>query len=131
MRRFAIVLLVLATLLYSQDKKRKQPKPPDLTILSVQGHRQADHVTLDGRVKNTGLKPIEGLVLLIDFLGTDKQLLTTKKGPVESEMLQLGDEADFRLEVESPPRSVSYQFNAEDSSGRDLRVENRGPFLIE
>ena len=131
MRRFAIVLLVLATLLYSQDKKRKPPKPPDVTILSVHGQRLPHRVAIDGRAKNTGLKPIAGLMLLIDFLGTDNQVLTTKKGPVEAELLELGAEADFRLEVTDPVRAVRFQFNAEDAGGRDLRVENRGPFVIE
>jgi hypothetical protein len=117
--------------LYPQEKKRKQQKPPDLEILVIKGQRIPERVAIDGRVKNTGVKPIEGLLLLIDFLSSDNVLLTTKKGPVEAELLQPGEEAEFRLEVGDPVRSVRFRVNAENSEGRDLRVENNGPFVIE
>jgi hypothetical protein len=131
MKRAVAALLVLATLLYSQDKKRKQPKPPDLEILTVAVHRTSEGISIDGRVKNSGLKPLAGLVLLIDFLAPGKEVVTTRNGPVEAEELAPGAEADFRLQINDQNRAVHIRFNAEDKDKRELRVANAGLFTIE
>jgi hypothetical protein len=69
--------------------------------------------------------------LLFDFLSSDKEVLTTLKGPVEDEVLKPGDESSFHLESDEPPRAVRYQLNAVDHAGRDLRIANAGPFAID
>ena len=46
----------------------------------------------------------------------------------------LGDPAALRRPNAAgaqPPRAVRYQINAEERSGRDLRVANTGPFAID
>jgi hypothetical protein len=131
MKRLLAALLMLASLLYSQDKKSKKPKPPDLQIVSVAVHRTSEGISIDGKLKNSGLKPLSGVVLLIDFLAPGKEVLTTKNGPVEAELLAVGDETDFRLQINDQPRAVHIRFNAADKDKRDLRVENSGPFTIE
>ena len=60
-----------------------------------------------------------------------KEVLTTKNGPVEAEVLAPGEEADFRLQINDQNRAVHIRFNAEDKDKRDLRLENSGPFTIE
>ena len=47
------------------------------------------------------------------------------------EEIEPGQESSFHLETNAPPRAVHYQLNAVDHSGRDLRVENAGPFAID
>ena len=131
MTRAIAALLMLASLLYPQTRKRKSPKPPDLQILKVDARRTDSGISIDGKVKNTGEKPLHGLVLLIDFLAPGKEVLTTKNGPVEAEVLAPGEEADFRLQINEQNRAVHIRFNAEDKDKRDLRLENSGPFTIE
>jgi hypothetical protein len=131
MKRAVAVFLILAALLYSQSKKRKSPKPPDLQMLKVDARRTDSGISVDGRVKNTGEKPLNGVVLLIDFLAPGKEVLTTKNGPVEAEVLAPGEESEFRLQINDQNRAVHIRFNAEDKDKRDLRVENSGPFTIE
>ena len=131
MKRVVAALLILASLLYSQGKKRKSPKPPDLTMMKVDARRTDMGISIDGKVKNTGEKTLNGVVLLIDFLAPGKEVLTTKNGPVEAEALAPGEEADFRLQINDQNRAVHIRFNAEDKDKRDLRVENAGPFTIE
>ena len=131
MTRVVAALLILASLLYPQTKKRKSPKPPDLEIIKVDVRRTADGISIDGKVKNSGEKPLRGVVLLIDFLAPGKEVLATKNGPVEAEQMAPGDEADFRLAINDMNRAVHIRFNAEDKDKRDLRVENAGPFPIE
>ena len=127
-RRAAILTAILVFALSGAEKKKK---PPDVTVLECTGRRDTGKITLDGKVRNTGEKPITGLLLAFDFLSSDKVVLTTQKGPVEDETLAPGQESSFHLECDQPPRAVRYQINAEDHSGRDLRVAKAGPFAIE
>ena len=128
MRRAVILTAILVLLLPAAEKRKK---PPDVTIVECSGHRDNGKVTFDGKVRNTSEKSIIGLLLLFDFLSSDKVVLTTQKGPVEDEVLAPGQESSFHLECEQPPRAVRYQLNAQDHSGRDLRVANAGPFAID
>jgi hypothetical protein len=128
MRRAFILAAILALTLGGADKKKK---PPDITIVECNGLRNSGRITFDGRVRNTGEKTISGLILLFDFLSSDKVVLTTLKGPTEDEVLEPGKDTSFHLEADAPPRSVRYQLNAVDHAGRDLRVANAGPFAID
>jgi hypothetical protein len=128
MRRAVFLTVILVLSLTGADKKKK---PPDVTVVECNGRRAAGRITFDGRVRNTGEKTINGLVLLFDFLSSDKVILTTLKGPTEDEVLESGGESSFHLESDAPPRAVRYQLNAVDRGGRDLRIANAGPFAIE
>src|SRR5262245_28789481 len=128
MRRAAILTAILVLTLTGAEKKKK---PPDITIVECNGRRAAGRITFDGHVRNTGEKTINGLMLLFDFLSSDKVILTTLKGPTEDEVLAPGGESSFHLESDEPPRAVRYQLNAVDRGGRDLRVANAGPFAID
>jgi hypothetical protein len=124
------VILVLSLVVASvaADKKKK---PPDLEILEASAHRGETQVSVDGRVRNSGEKPIKELTLLFDFRDPDKQVVATEKGAIDEEVLQPGQEAAFHMEANAPPGSVSFQINAADGSGRELRVAKAGPFPIE
>jgi len=130
MSRIAILaaILSLSLALSGADKKKK---PPDVQVLECSGRRADTRITFDGKVRNSSEKTIRGLVLLFDFLSSDKVILTTLNGPVEDEELAPGKESTFHLESDAPPRAVRYQLNAVDRTGRDLRVANAGPFAIE
>ena len=128
MRRALILTAILALSLAGADKKKK---PPDITIFECNGVRNSGRITFDGRVRNTSEKTITGLILLFDFLSSDKVVLTTLKGPTEDEVLEPGKDTSFHLEADAPPRAVRYQLNAVDHASRDLRVANAGPFAID
>jgi hypothetical protein len=123
-KKFAL-LLVLALALAAADKKG------DLEIIEVSGHRGEITISIEGRLRNTSDKPLRRLTLVIDFMAPGRQVVTTQKARIDEEILPVGEESVFRLEVKAPPRSVEFQFNAEDDRGRDQRVVNSGPFPIE
>ncbi|MBX5494906.1 MAG: hypothetical protein IRZ15_06190 [Bryobacteraceae bacterium] len=123
MKSLAIGLFVFATLLVSAQEKRKQSKPPDVTLLEVSGRRMGSTIALDGRLKNSGMRTIERLTLLFDFLGPNGQVLTTKKGVIDKEVLEPQEESSFSLETDAPPRAVAFRVKAEDSAERELRLE--------
>jgi hypothetical protein len=131
MRRFVISLLGLALCLSANPKKRKQAKPPDIEVMESTGRRLEGIVALDGRVRNTSGKPIGGLTLIFDFIAPGKLVITTQKTSIDEEVLDPGKESVFRVQLTDPVRAVKYQLSAVDADGRDLRVANAGPFVIE
>ncbi len=124
-------LLLVATLLYPQAKKSKKPKAPDAIIEQITVRRDGELIAIDGKLKNRSEKPIKGMVLLIQFLGPNKDSLTIQRGPVDSDVVAAGDEAEFRLQIKAPTRSVSVHLEAQDKDEKDLRIDNNGPFPIE
>jgi len=125
------VVLILALATGSPAADKKPPKPPDIEVLSASAHRGERKVSLEGRVRNTGEKPIKKLTLLFNFMAPGKQVITTQKGEVDEELLGRGEEASFHMELNDPPRSVEFSIDAADGANRDLRVGNPGPFPIE
>src|SRR5215467_8198630 len=119
--RCVVALLMLASLCVAWQKKGKQAKPPEVTVIEVNCHRDGSDVVVDGRLKNSHDKPLVKLNLLFDFLGTDKQVLETKRGVVDNERLTPGDDIDFHLRVADPVRAVSFAIRAEERDGRELR----------
>ena len=132
MTRGAAILLILAGLGFPQSKKpSKKPKPHDVIILKPAVRLGDGVVTLDGSVRNSSEKPLKAIVLHIDFLGPNEELLTTWRGPIESELLEPAQEAEFHLQVKAPLRAISVRFKAMDADGHDLRLENDGPHVID
>ena len=124
------IILVLALALTSTAAEKKK-KPPDVEIMEVSAHRGESKISLDGRLRNPSEKSIKALMLLFDFMAPGKQVITTQKAPIDEELLEPGKEAAFHMELNDPPRSVEFQIQAVDGSGRDLRVTGAGPFPIE
>lgn len=113
------------------QKKGKPSRTTDLRILEATCFRTEGVASVDGKLIVESARPVQKLQLLIDFLNSDRQLLSTKRGEVTEERLETGEESEFHMQVSTPPRAVYIAIRAEDGYGRDLRVENEGPFEIE
>src|SRR5262249_17434446 len=123
-----VLVLSLALTSTAADKKKK---PPEVQILQASAHRGESKVSLEGRLRNSSEKRIKTLMLLFDFMAPGRQGVTAQKAPIDEELLEPGGEAVFHMELNDPPRSVEFQINAADGSGRELRVAGGGPFPIE
>jgi hypothetical protein len=120
MRRLRFIVMCLALAASGAEKKKKAP---DIEVLEVKVHRIEGKLTLDGRVRNTGEKTIQGLILMFDFLAPGKVPLTTQKTSVDEEILEPGKDGTFRAEMVDPVRAVECHLSAaEDKNGRDLRL---------
>lgn len=132
MTRRALWIVFFLSLTALGQKKGKEPKPPEVELIEATAHRQNGTVMVDAKVRNCGEKPIKSLVLLIDFVASDhKQVITTKRGNIQEEVLDPGDEAEFHAQIEDPSRATEFQINFEDGGGRYLRAVKTGPFPIE
>lgn len=131
MKRAFLLLLALASLWCALAQKRKSPRPPDVQIVEVTARRSQGLVTIDGRVRNCGLKPIQGLTLLFNMKAPGGQTVTTKKGAIEEEWLEPSQESEFHWAMKDPVRAVEFQIEAVDRSARELLVDKPGPYPVE
>ncbi len=128
MGRILVAALVVVVCLSGADKKKKQP---EISVVETIARRGQQLIALDARVRNTGDKPIEALILLFDFQAAGGAVISTQKTPVEEPVLAPGDEALVRVQLRDHVRAVRYRVQAVDEAGHDIKVLNAGPFVIE
>ena len=126
-RALALVLLLAAAV----PGAPKKTKPPEVEVLEAVSHRTEGVIKLDGRVRNSSAKVIQGLIVLFDFMAPGGAVVSTQKCPVDEEVLESGKDAGFRVQMVDEVRAVNYRMRAEDKNGRDLRIANSGPFPID
>jgi hypothetical protein len=100
----------------------------DVEVVDVESARFDGKAEFTGMVKVTRQKPIEGLLLTLEFLDAQGSLLTIQKQAIEDKQLNLGDEVFFDLEGRDVPRAVSFRVVMYDSKGMVLSVSGGGPY---
>ena len=113
------------------QKKNAEKKGPDVELLEATAQLEDRRVNIDGRVRNTGGKPIRKLNFILEILDSDRKVLTRQQGKFDEEVLDPGDEAIFRAQIAWHARAESFRVEFEDGSGRELTAANTGPFSIE
>src|SRR4051794_3363557 len=129
MRIPSIALLALTLLAASAQQKPK--KPADVQILETKAVREITRITVDGKVRVTGEKPLHGLVIVFDFRSPEKEVVTTQKAVIDEDTLETGQEGVFRSEMADSARAVRYTLRAFDMHEKELRVANPGPYPVE
>jgi hypothetical protein len=129
MKSSSIALLVLA--LFSAGAQQKNKKPADAEIVEAKVIREPTRITVDGKVRVTGEKPLHGLVLYFDFRSPEKEVVTTQKAVITEETVEAGYEGAFHSEMADAARAVRYTVRAFDIHEKELRLANTGPFPIE
>jgi hypothetical protein len=126
------LLLALSLLgLTALAQNKKTPKPPDLEIVEIAAKRRGDEIHVDGKVRNTSDKPLEKVSIIVDFFAPNRKPMVSKRGPVDEEVLEPGDEAVFQLAMDDPGQLVNIEIQAVDRRERDLRLSRTGPFSID
>jgi hypothetical protein len=67
MRTLFLLILATAPVVYPQ-KKAPAPKPPVIEVLEAAAHRDGSQLTFDAKVKNTGERMANELVIIVDVL---------------------------------------------------------------
>ena len=129
MRVLTIALLCLALSAASPPQKPK--KASDVQILETKAVRGITNITVDGRVKVSGDKPLHGLVIIFDFRSPEKEVVTSQKAVIDEDTLEVGKEGVFHSEMADSARAVRYTVRAFDFHEKELRVANPGPYPIE
>ena len=128
---FCLSLLLLALPAGAAKQKSKAPKAPNLEAVEVVARRAPGEIHFDGRVRNTGDKPLIGLILIFKLRNDDGGVVTEQRGELDQKVLDPGEEAVFRMGTRDAPRAVSVTIDATDNRRMDLEVGRNGPFPIE
>jgi hypothetical protein len=126
MRVLTTVLLFLALFAAAAQKK-----PADVQILETKAVRGVTNITVDGKVRVTGEKPLHGLVIIFDFRSPEKEVVTSQKAVIDEDTLEAGREGVFHSEMADSARAVRYTLRAFDMHEKELRVANPGPYPVE
>lgn len=131
--KFLTLALVLASLAVSAppDPPQKPKKAADVQVMETRARREEGKISVDGKVKVTGEKPLRGLVIVFDFRSPEKEVVTTQTTTVDEDTLETGREGSYHVEMADAARAVTYTVRAFDGHEKELRVENIGPFSIE
>jgi hypothetical protein len=124
-------VLTAALLLLALSAAVAQKKPADVQILETKAVRGISNITVDGRVKVTGDKPLHGLVIIFDFRSPEKEVVTSQKAIIDEDTLETGREGVFHSEMADSARAVRYTLRAFDMHEKELRVANPGPYPVE
>src|SRR5260370_19904863 len=129
MRVLTIVLLFLA--MFAAAAQQKGKKPADVQTLETKAVREITKISVDGKVRVTGEKPLHGLVIVFDFRSPEKEVVTSQKAVIDEDTLESGKEGVFHSEMADSARAVRYTVRAFDFHEKELRVANPGPYPIE
>ncbi|HXA51542.1 MAG TPA: hypothetical protein VNV86_14595 [Candidatus Acidoferrum sp.] len=110
---------------------QKQKKPADVEIVETKVVRDAGKISVDGKIKVTGERPLHGLVIFFDFRSPEKEVVTSQKAVIDDGTLEPGRDGVFHNEMVDAPRAVKYTIRAFDTHDKELRVANPGPYIIE
>ena len=128
MKVTVIAFALVAVVALAQQKSKK---PADVRVVETTARREESRITLDGKVRVTGEKPLRGLVIVFDFRSPEREVVTAQKTTVDEDTLENGREGTYHVEMADAARAVSYTVRAFDAHEKELRVENVGPFPIE
>lgn len=131
MKRLAVPLLVLGCLAPAALQERKQQSRNQIEVMEAKAERQERRIMLDGRVKNTGQRVLCRLVLLFDLIDSEGRVISRRKGPIEEDVLEPGEEASLQFYIPDQARAVQFRMGAEFEKATRLEVIKPGPFLIE
>ena len=129
-RRTLLASVAMLSPLVAQ-KKNAEKKSPEVHLLEATAQVEDQRINIDGRVRNTGEKPIRKLNFIFEMLDSDRKVLTRQQGQIDEDVLDPGDEAVFRAQIAWHARAVWFRVEFEDGGGRELMAANTGPFVIE
>jgi hypothetical protein len=129
MRLSTIALLCLA--LFAATAQQKAGKPADVRILETRAVREGDKISVDGKVRVTGERPLRGLVIIFDFRSPEKEVVTSQRAIIDEDTLETGREGVFHSEMADSARAVRYTVRAFDMHEKELRLANPGPYPVE
>lgn len=133
MRCLVLALVLGVVCLGGAEESGKKEKKRQLAVQVIEtvAHRVSDGtIELDGCVRNTGERPIKGLIIIFDFMAPGGAVISTQKWETEG-LLERGKEAFYEAKLDDQVRAVRYRVGATDQDGRELHVTKPGPYVID
>jgi hypothetical protein len=129
--RVSTIAALLCLALFAATAQQKAGKPADVRILETKAVREGDKISVDGKVRVTGERPLHGLVIIFDFRSPEKEVVTSQRAIIDEDTLETGREGVFHSEMADSARAVRYTVRAFDMHEKELRLANPGPYPVE
>jgi hypothetical protein len=127
-----LFLTICWAALSGQARPAQKPKrEPDIAILKMSSIRQAGTIEYEGDLKVTAAKPLNGLLMRVEFLDADGVLLSAQKIEIEEGTLSPGEERHISVQGHDVPRAVSFRISFTDRAKRDLATGGAGPYPLD
>src|ERR1039457_1922017 len=118
MRVLTIALLCLSS--FAATAQQKAKKAADVQILETKAVRELTKISVDGKIRVIGDKPLHGLVIIFDFRSPEKEVVTSQKAVIDEDNLEAGHEGVFHSEMPDSARAVRYTVRAFDIHEKEL-----------
>jgi hypothetical protein len=123
-----LILLALLGVCLSGAAKKKQF---EIQVVEATARRGEETIAVDAKVRNSGERRVENLIVLFDFLAAGNKVISTQQIPVDEEVLEPGQESLIQAKLRDHVRAVRFRVNATDKLGHDFQVLSPGPYVIE
>ncbi len=131
MTRRLFLTVCWAALSEKAQPAQKSKREPDIAILKMSSLRQGGIIEYEGELKVTAAKPLNGLLMRVEFLDADGVLLSAQKIEIEEGTLSPGEERRISVQGHDVPRAVSFRISFTDRSKRDLTTGGAGPYPLD
>ena len=92
------------------DSKRKSDpnKLPEIAV-ELRVEREEGRIKVDGKVKNIGIKPLDGVVLFFEFLESGVRMISRMTTVAAEHAMDPGEEAEFLTQTSDQVLAVQVQ----------------------
>lgn len=131
MKWWLLAFITLASLFLCVAQDQRKQKGACLNVVEFKAARKEDSILLDGKFRNDGETAIQYAVLVLYFVGPDKQVVATRKTDLDATDIQPGEETEISLETPFPARAVAVRIDCQTRLERWIELTRHGPFPIE
>lgn len=125
-----LALGALASLLLCGAQQNRNPRPTLLEVELSARRNDKKGIEIDGKARNVGVHPLKKVVLVYLFVAPDGKVVSKRKAPLETGVLEPGEQSEFLLETPDVARAVWIKVEAQ-RDGVGLDVKQGAPFPIE
>lgn len=131
--RRLVLLLAPALMLAAAGKKARRPSRTWIEMVELKFRRVPEDgtVSVEGRLRNSGERPIRGLHVVFHVLAPGGAEVARQRGNVEEDPFEPGQEYEFHWQMKDPVRGVEVRVVARDSNEEQVHMEQAGPYTIE
>jgi hypothetical protein len=116
------------------DRRKQDPaEGPTIKVVEIAVRRSSSEaiITIDGRIVNSGQRPIRNLVLIFDVTAMDGEVVSRQRGKVDEDPFDPGEESEFHWQMREHARAVQVSVRAVSSHENAVKVEASGPYAVE
>jgi hypothetical protein len=132
-RRIALCLVPFLAAVAAGKKKVKPTAGWSAEMVAFQVRRSGEErlIVIEGRVRNSGTKLIQGLTFVFYILAPSGKEVSRQRGRIDADILEPGEESEFSWKMDDQARAVEVRIQAVDHNGDEIALDKPGPYPID